>query len=121
MSKLTHTCGYKVGIDEEVKVGNDIYYCTINLDVDFDSEAEASSVEVVDCKIEGPNDGQMQSWTTEGRRIEKVIVHGEPDLTEAIDKAIWKEIQLFAEDNYSDIARDVDEDYEASYAEWHKE
>lgn len=100
---------------------DETYYCAIDLHAEFDYEAEPSSVEVKECKIEGPNEGQIQAWTTEGRRLEKIIVHGDPELTKILDEILWEEIYSFASDNYSDIARDVDEDYEASYAEWHRE
>lgn len=121
MSKLTHTCGYKVGIDREITVHDDTFYCDIDLHVEFDSEAEPSSVEVEKCKVEGPNEGQVQAWTTEGRRIEKIIIHGYPEATKLLDEILWEEIYSFASDNYSDIARDVDEDYEMAHAEWHRE
>lgn len=121
MSKLTHTCGYKVGIDREIAIHDDTYYCDIELHVEYDSEAEPSGVEVVKCNIEGPEEGQVITWTIEGRRLEKITIHRDPELTKVLDEILWEEIYSFASDNYSDIARDIDEDYEAAYAEWHRE
>jgi hypothetical protein len=48
----------------------------------------------------------------EGRRIEKVIVTGHPELTEAIDQALWDEVQRFTEDNLADLARDMRDAYD---------
>jgi hypothetical protein len=118
MSKHTHTCGYEVGIDEEILVGEDLYYATIDLGVDFNSEGEAIQVEVAKCKIEGPLEGQVQAWTTEGRQLERVIVHGEPALTEAIDNALWRAIDQYSEDNAYDICREVETDYDERLACW---
>lgn len=121
MSKHTHTCGYSVGIDREILVGEDLYYATIDLGVDFNSEGEAIQVEVVKCQIEGSLEGQVQAWTTEGRRLEKIIVHGEPALTEVIDNALWEAINQYSEDHAYGIGREVEEDYEMARAEWFRE
>jgi hypothetical protein len=120
MSKLTHTCGYEIGIDREIQVSGECFYVKADVSVEFDHEAEAKNVEVIDCVIE-KGEGETLSWTIEGRQIERIVVKNYPDLTSAIHNALWAEIQSYASDNYSDISRDVDEDYEASYAEWHRE
>lgn len=120
MSKLTHTCGYKIGIDREIQVSEECFYVKVDASVEFDHEAEAKSVEIIDCVIENEK-GETLSWMLEGRQIERIVVKKHPDLTPAIDNALWAEIHSYAEDNYRDISRDVDEDYEMAYAEWHRE
>lgn len=118
MSKSTHTCGYEVGIDKEILVGNDLYYAAIDLDVDFNADGEAIQVEVIKAEIEGPAEGQIQSWTTEGRRLEKIIIEGNPALTEAIDKALWDAIDEYSSDYAYEICRDVETDYEERASCW---
>ena len=121
MSKQNHTCGYEVAIDREILVGGDLYYATIDLGVEFDSEGEAIQVEVVNCQIEGPLEGQVQAWTTEGRQLEKVIVHGEPVLTEAINSALWEAINQYSEDHSYEMCREVATDYEERMSCWNSD
>jgi hypothetical protein len=115
-----HTCSYEVGFDNEISAGGKTFYCTIDLKVEFDADADVQGVEVTRCEIE-PEEGINLPWTTEGRRIEKIIVEGHPALTKAIDEALDKEIQTFAENNSHSIGLDVAEDYESARAEWFRE
>ena len=115
-----HTCGYEVGFDNEISVGEKTFYCTIDLKVEFDVDADVQGVEVKRCEIE-PEEGINLPWTTEGGTMEKIVVEGHPALTEAIEAKLLEEIQRFAEDNCRDISRDVDEDYEMARAEWFRE
>jgi hypothetical protein len=54
----------------------------------------------------------------EGRAIEKVIVEGHPELTEAIDKILWDAIQMYSEDNYQDLVRDLRDAYDERDLWW---
>ena len=99
---------YLITIDKEISVGDKVYYALVQADVEFrDSEdPEPCGVEINNAEI-SPLDGDLLPLAYEGRRIEKVIVTGLPELTEAIDKALWDEIQTYTEDNYQDLIRDL--------------
>jgi hypothetical protein len=72
-----------------------------------DSEdPEPCGVEINNAEI-SPLDGDLLPLAYEGRRIEKIVVAGLPELTEAIDAALWDEIQTYNEDNYQDLIRDL--------------
>ena len=116
----SHTCGYKIGFDNELSVGDKTFYCTIDWKVEFDGEADAQAVEVTKCEIE-PEEGDNLPWTTEGGAMEKIIVEGHPELSRAIEMELNEEIRTFAEDNCRFIGLDVAEDYEMARAEWHRE
>jgi|LakMenE18May11ns_1017448.scaffolds.fasta_scaffold9941217_6 hypothetical protein len=120
MSKITHTCGYKVGFDREIQVSGESFYVNLDASVEFDNEAEAKNVEITECTIENDK-GETLSWDLEGRQLERVVVKNYPDLTSAIDNTLWAEIETYASDNYSDIAKDIDEDYEMARAEWFRD
>jgi hypothetical protein len=115
-----HTCGYKVGFDNEISAGDKTYYVDAEVSVEFDGDVDVQSIEVTRCVI-SPEEGDNLPWTTEGKQYEKIVVEGNLALTEAIEKALDKEIQTFAEDNCRFIGLDVAEDYESGYAEWHRE
>lgn len=115
-----HTCGYKIEFDNEISVGDKTYYVDAEVSVEFDGEVDVQSMEVTRCII-SPEEGDNLPWTTEGGSMEKIVVAGNLALTEAIEKALDKEIQTFAEDNCRFIGMDVAEDYEACRAEWHRE
>lgn len=115
-----HTCGYKIGFDNEISAGDKTYYVDAELSVEFDGDVDVQSIEVTKCVI-SPEEGENLPWTTEGGRMEKIVVEGHPALTEAIEAKLLEEIQTFAEDNCSEISRDVDEDYEMARAEWFRE
>ena len=97
-----------ITIDQEISVGDKVYYALVQADVEFhDSEdPEPCGVEINNAEI-SPLDRDLLPLAYEGRRIEKVIVTGLPELTEAIDQALWDEISLHTEDNCFDIARDL--------------
>jgi hypothetical protein len=116
----THTCKYEIGFDNEISVDGKTYYCKIDWDVEFDSEAEAQSVEVMKCEIQ-QEDGDNLPWVTGGELYEKILVVRHPALTDAIDKKLWDRVQQFAEDNSREIASTVEEDYEMARAEWFRE
>jgi hypothetical protein len=98
---------YLIGIDREVAVGDKVYYALVQAEVEFrDSEdPEPCGVEINNAEIS--LDGDLLPLAYEGRRIEKVIATGLPELTEAIDTALWDEIQSYTEDNYQDLIRDL--------------
>jgi len=54
-----------------------------------------------------PLEGDPLKLGYEGRAIEKIIVEGLPELTEAIDNLLWEKIATHTEDNCSDIARNL--------------
>ena len=99
---------YLITLDKEISVGDKVYYALVQADVEFrDSEdPEPCGVEINNAEI-SPLDGDLLPLDYEGRRIEKVIVTGHPELTEAIDAALWDEVSRFAADNYHDIVRDM--------------
>ena len=115
-----HTCGYKVGFDNELSVDGKTYYVSAEVSVEFDGDVDVQGIEVTKCEIEA-EEGKYLPWTTEGRQYEKIVVDGHPELTKAIEDALDEEIRTFAEDNCRFIGLDVAEDYEACYAEWHRE
>lgn len=116
----THTCGYKIRFDNELSAGGEDYYCAIDVKVEFDGDVNLRSTTVTRCKIEAYGAKRLP-WTTEGGMFEKIVVDGHPELTKAIEEALDKEIQTFAEDNCRFIGLDVAEDYEADRAEWYRE
>lgn len=115
-----NTCTYKIELDTELSGEDQTYYVSAEVKVEFDGDVDVQSIEVTRCEIE-TEDGKHLKYEIDGGRFEKIFVKGHPVLTEAIDKAIGAEIQTFAEDNCRFIGLDVAEDYEACYAEWHRE
>lgn len=99
---------YEIEIDQEITIGDKTYSVFIEADIDYSNEEdpEPCGVIITDAEI-APLDGDPIPLRYEGRAIEKVIVEGHPELTEAIDKALWDEIQKHTEDNYRDIMRDL--------------
>jgi hypothetical protein len=118
---MSHTLTYEVGYDNEIAVGDRVFYAKINLDVDFDDDADAQRVEVTECEIMPLDEDRVLPWTTEGKRLEKIIIEGDPELTEVVDKTLWEAISRYAEDNYGDIHREVDTDYEEQMSCWNAE
>lgn len=99
---------YSIGIDREIAVGDKVYYVGIDADIDYTNEEDPEPREVLITKAEvAPLEGDNLPLAYEGRSIEKVIVEGHPELTEAIDQALWDEIQSHTEDNYGDLMRDL--------------
>ena len=99
---------YSIEIDKEFSIGGQQFYALVQADVEFrDSEdPEPCGLEITKAEI-APLDGEPVPVEYEGRRIEKVIVTGHPELTEAIDQALWDEVSKFTEDNLCDISRDM--------------
>jgi hypothetical protein len=91
---------YLITLDKEISVGDKVYYALVQADVEF-RDSEINNAEI------SPLDGELLPLAYEGRRIEKIVVTGLPELTEAIDKALWDEIQTYTEDNYQDLMRDL--------------
>ena len=102
-----------ITIDKEISVGDKVYYALVQADVEFhDSEdPEPCGVEINNAEI-SLLDGDLLPLAYEGRRIEKVIATGLPELTEAIDTALWDEISRHTEDNCFDISRDLRDAYD---------
>ena len=101
---------YLITIDKERPVGDKVYYALVQAEVEFrDSEdPEPCGVEINNAEI-SPLDGELLPLAYEGRAIEKVIVTGHPELTQAIDDALWEEIRSYGEDYCYEISRDLAE------------
>jgi hypothetical protein len=99
---------YSIEIDKEFSIGEQQFYAAVEADVWFrDSEdPEPYRMEITKAEV-APIDGENLPLDYEGRTLEKVIVTGHPALTEAIDEALWNAIQVFTEDNYRDLIRDM--------------
>jgi hypothetical protein len=99
-----------ITLDKEISVGDKVYYALVQADVEFHNseDPEPCGVEINNAEIS--LEGDLLPLSYGGRRIEKVIVTGLPELTETIDKALWDEIQTYNEDNYQDLIRDLGED-----------
>jgi hypothetical protein len=104
---------YSIEIDKEIPIGDKLFYAFVEADLEFrDSEdPEPYRLEVTKAEI-APLDGEPMPVEYEGRTLEKVIVTGHPELTEAIDQALWDEVQRFTEDNLADLARDMRDAYD---------
>ena len=104
---------YSIGIDREIAVGDKVYYVGLDADIDYSysEDPEPTGVEITKAEV-APLDGDSLPISYEGRAIEKLIVEGHPELTEAIDQALWDEIQRNTEDSYRDIQRDLEDDSE---------
>ena len=104
---------YLITIDREISVGDKVYYALVQADVEFHNseDPEPCGVEINNAEI-SPLEGDLLPLVYEGRGIEKVIVTGHPELTEAIDKILWDAIQMHSEDNYQDLIRDLRDAYD---------
>lgn len=102
---------YSLEIDQELKVGDNVYYVQVcaKLEYSYEEDPECTGVEVTRAEI-APLEGDPLPIGYEGIAIEKIIVQGHPALTEAIDNLLWDEIQTNTEDNYQDLGRDLEED-----------
>lgn len=101
---------HSIEIDKEILVRDLVYYVNLCADLEFSDEEDpiCTGVEVTRAEI-APLEGDLLPLAYEGRRIEKVIVEGHPELTEAIDNLLWDKIQTYTEDNYGDLVRDLRE------------
>ena len=104
---------YSISIEKEIPIGGNVFYAFVEADLEFrDSEdPEPCGLEVTKAQIQ-TEEGIDLPLDYEGRTLEKVIVTGHPELTEAIDQALWDEIQRFTEDNLADLARDMRDAYD---------
>lgn len=101
---------YSIGIDRELSVGDKVYYVGLDAEIDYSHSEDPEPTEVEITKAEvAPLDGDPLPIGYEGRAIEKLIVEGHPELTEAIDQALWDEIQTHTEDYFRDIQRDLED------------
>jgi hypothetical protein len=99
---------YPIGIDRELSVGDRVYYVGLDAEIDYTNEEDPEPCEVQITKAEiAPLEGENLPLAYEGNSIEKVVVEGHPELTEAIDQALWDEIRTYTEDNYGDLIRDL--------------
>lgn len=101
---------YLITVDKEISVGDKAYYVALDADIDYSypEDPEPTEVEITKAEV-APLDGDPPPLSYEGRAIEKLIVEGLPELTEAIDVALWDEIQKHTEDYYRDIQRDLED------------
>jgi hypothetical protein len=106
--KEENNVSYSIEIDKEFSIGDQQFYAFVEADVWFrDSEdPEPYRLEITKAEV-APLDDENLPLDYEGRTLEKVIVTGHPELTEAIDQALWEEVQRFTEDNLADLARDM--------------
>lgn len=104
---------YSISIEKEIPIGDKAFYAFVEADVSFrDSEdPEPCGLEVTKAEIQ-TEEGIDLPVEYQGRQIEKVIVTGHPELTEAIDQALWDEVSRFTEDNLADLARDMRDTYD---------
>ena len=102
---------YPIQVDKEISVGDKIYSVFLEAELEYhhDEDPEPKEVEITRAEIAEIRDEEAFPLTIgySGRAIEKVVVEGLPELTEAIDQALWDEIQTHTEDNYRDIMRDL--------------
>ena len=101
---------YSIGIDRELSVGDKVYYVSVDADVTFrDSEdPEPYRIQIDKAEV-APLEGDPMPLEYEGRMIEQVVVTGHPELTQAIDDALWEEIRSYGEDYCYEISRDLRE------------
>ena len=99
---------YSIEIDKEIAVGDKVFsvFLEANITYSCSEDPEPTEVEITKAEI-APLDGDLLPVGYEGRVIEKLIVEGLPELTEAIDQVLWDEIQTHTEDYYRDIQRDL--------------
>jgi len=99
---------YEIEIDQEITIGNKVYCVIIHADLEYQNEEdpEPKEVEIIKAEV-APFCGDPLPIEYSGRAYDKVIIEGHPELTEAIDKTLWDEIQKHTEDNYRDIMRDL--------------
>ena len=104
---------YSIEIEKEITIGETTYSVFLQADLDYSHEEdpECTGVEVTKAEI-APLEGDPLPLGCEGRTIEKVIVEGRPELTEAIDGILWDAIQMHSEDNYQDLIRDLRDAYD---------
>ena len=78
---------YSLEIDQELAVGDKVYYIQVSakLDYSYEEDPECTGVEVTRAEI-APLEGDPLPIGYEGIAIEKIIVEGHPELTEAIDR-----------------------------------
>ena len=104
---------YSIEIDKEIAIGDKVFSVFLEADItySYSEDPEPTEVEITKAEV-APLEGDLLPVGYEGRAIEKLIVEGLPELTEAIDVALWDEIQKNTEDNYRDIQRDLEDDSE---------
>ena len=99
---------YSIEIDKEITIGETTYSVFLQADLEYSHEEdpECTGVEITKAEI-APLEGDPLQLVYMVQRLEKVTVYGHPELTEAIDQALWDKIQTHTEDNYQDLARDL--------------
>jgi hypothetical protein len=104
---------YSIEIEKEIEIKGEVYWVAVEADLSFrhEEDPEPCAVEITKAEV-APLDGDNMPLEYVGRQIEKVIVTGHPELTEAIDQALWDEVQRFTEDNFADLIRDMRNAYE---------
>jgi lipopolysaccharide biosynthesis regulator YciM len=98
----------KIWIDQQLVVGDNVYYVQLSADLDYSHEEdpECTRVEITQVEV-ALVDGDTLPTECDGATLERVIVTDHPVLTEAIDQLVWNEIQTHTEDNYQDLMRDL--------------
>ena len=104
---------YLIEIEKEITIENTTYLAFVQAEVEYHGydDPEPCGVEINNAEI-SPLEGDLLPLVYEGRGIEKIIVTGHPELTEAIDGILWDAIQTHSEDNYQDLIRDLRDAYD---------
>lgn len=107
---------YSIEIDKEIAIGDKVYSVFLEADITYTNSEDPEPTEVEITKAEVAEIRDEEDFPLrvgyEGRAIEKLIVEGPPEITEAIDVALWDEIQKNTEDNYRYIQMDLEDDGE---------
>lgn len=106
---------YEIWIDKEITIGETTYSVYVEADLEYSNsnDPEPSGLEITKAVVVPLDDGNNPPELPleyEGLRLEKIVVAGNPALTEAIDTALWEAVRRHTEDNYGDITRDLREE-----------
>jgi hypothetical protein len=105
---------YSIHIDEEIAIGDKVYSVFLEADLEYSHEEdpECTGVEITEADV-SLVEGELLPLTYEGRRHRKSHRNRAiQKLTEAIDGILWDAIQMYSEDNYQDLIRDLQDAYD---------
>jgi len=98
-----HTCGYKIGFDNELSVGDKTYYVDAEVSVEFDGDVDVQSIEVTKAEIVREDGAPVEFDLCDGR----LVSPENAALIADLDAALWRAASEFAADNAFDIAEDL--------------
>lgn len=96
MSKYSHTLQYNVEYDDEIKIGDEVFYLKAKAEFDITTELCVENFTITEQSLEGEN-GMVEP--TKQQQVE-------------IEMALDRRVEEFVGDNAEDISRDVETDYE---------